>query len=419
MKKIFALVDCNNFYASCERVFNPFLRHKPVIVLSNNDGCVVARSNEAKSFGIPMGVPFFEVKGIVQKNNVQVLSSNYTLYGDMSRRVMMTLAELAPEMEIYSIDEAFLSFDGLEDPRLESVALDLVRSVRQRTGIPVSIGVSPTKTLAKVANHIAKKTRKDGVFVLRSEDVDEHLRELPVREIWGIGRKLSELLNRHGFMTAYDLKNAPDGWVRKTMGVVGLRTVMELRGESCIRMNSAPIARKTLICSRSFGRAVGSRKELEEAVASYAADAGERLRSDGLLAGHVQVWLEEAPFKAGRTCSGGERLDPPTADTAGFIAAGQRILAALFREGKSYRKAGIVLLDLCVQGDEPADLYRPGYTGGRRQKLMETMDLWNGTTSAPRIAFAAEGVVKGWSMRQDLRSARFTTRWSEILEVRV
>ena len=417
MKKIFALVDCNNFYASCERVFNPSLRHRPIIVLSNNDGCVVARSNEAKACGIPMGVPLFEVRDSIRKHNIQVLSSNYTLYGDMSRRVMATLAELAPAMEVYSIDEAFLSFDGLAEERLEAVAGEINRTVRRSTGIPVSIGLASTKTLAKVANHIAKRTRKDGVFVLRAEETDDHLKELPVREIWGIGRRWSELLNRHAIMTAYDLKNAPDGWVRQVMGVVGLRTVMELKGESCIPLGAAPVSRRTLICSRMFGHRVGSLPELAEAVASYAADAGERLRSENLLAGYVQIWVEEAPFTAGRSRSGEEALDPLTADTAVFIAAGQRILSRIFRAGRQYRKAGIMLAGLCPAGHEPNDLFRSGYTGGKRQQLMTAMDLWNGESSLPRIAFAAEGRAKGWSMRQNLRSSRFTTRWSDILEI--
>ena len=273
----FALVDCNNFYVSCERVFQPKLEGKPVLVLSNNDGCVIARSNEVKALGVKMGAPFFQMRDLIREHGIKVFSSNYALYGDMSRRVHNTLAGMAPASEEYSIDEAFLDLSGLT--KLEAHARHIRERVKMWTGIPVSVGIGPTKVLAKIANHVAKKRPEHGgVFDIGNVDTDSVLATVPVGEIWGVGRQYAKFLTENGVHTALDLKQASDSWVRAHMTVVGLRTLHELRGVSCIPLEEVEPERKGIACTRSFGKPVTSLPELREAVATYASRVGEKLR---------------------------------------------------------------------------------------------------------------------------------------------
>jgi DNA polymerase V len=285
MKNVFALVDCNNFYVSCERVFNPKLEHRPVVVLSNNDGCVVARSNEAKALGVGMGVAAFEIAGLLKKHDVETLSSNYTLYADMSSRIMETLSTFTPDIEVYSIDEAFLNLDGVCGS-LADYGRQIRQTVKKWTGLPVSIGVAQTKTLAKIANHLAKRsTQFDGVLDLTgSTDVEKVLADVPVEKVWGIGIRSTIVLKRAGINTALDLSKADIEWIRNRFGVLGVRTVCELRGECCYKLEQNPTSRKSLVVSRMFGKPIESVDQLQEAAATYAARAGERLREEGLAA---------------------------------------------------------------------------------------------------------------------------------------
>jgi len=291
MEQIIALLDCNNFYASCERVFNPALNGKPIVILSNNDGCIIARSNEAKVLGIPMGEPYFKAKHIIENNNVKVFSSNYTLYGDMSARVMATLAEFVKDIEIYSIDEAFIDLTNYPEP--EKLAKTIRQAVGQWTGIPVSIGIGQTKTLAKAANLVAKKYKHyNGVFRIDSEERRQKvLKSMPVGNVWGIGRQTNKKLASCNINSAYDLSIQPDNWIKSNLTICGLRTAHELRGNSCITFEETPEPRKSIVVSRSFGGTVFELQAIKEALSNFAERAAVKLRGDGLLAKRAQVFL--------------------------------------------------------------------------------------------------------------------------------
>jgi DNA polymerase V len=317
----FALVDCNNFYASCERVFNPAIAHRPVIVLSNNDGCVIARSNEAKALGFKMGDPCFKVRPVIEKHGVAVFSSNYTLYGDMSQRVMQTLEQFSPEVEVYSIDEAFLNLAGFPLDELADRAATIRRTVRQWTGIPVSVGIGPTKTLAKAANHLAKKIpHAGGVWIITTpEERQESLSRLPVGDVWGIGRQWARFLEAHGIGTAVDFAAQPDSWIRKHLNVIALRTATELRGTPCLPLELAPPPRKALVVSRMFGRKLTDFEPVKEALVAYVTRAGEKLRRDKMVARHMQVFLHNSPFATAEAYFSNAtsfQLPHPTSDTA-------------------------------------------------------------------------------------------------------
>jgi DNA polymerase V len=415
MDKIFALVDCNNFYASCERVFNPRLEGKPVVVLSNNDGCIIARSNEAKALGIKMGEPLFQCEKLVAKHQVQVFSSNFSLYGDMSRRVMDTLALFAPEMEVYSIDEAFLHLTGIAaDPA--GYARTIRATVKKWVGIPVSIGVGPTKTLAKAAAKAAKKTPgHEGVFDITAR-TEETLAAIEVEDIWGVGRQYARFLRRHGILTALDLRNAADGWVKKHMTVMGLRTVMELRGISCIPLDEGEPPRKTIMCSRSFGRKVYHLGELQEAAAAYTSKAAEKLRQQGSAASSLQVLLIEFPFNDGfprsHLCS--TEIPVPTAYTPDLIRYAKALLTRIYRRGPAYRKVGVMLSGIVPRGQVQLNLFHVSREGKKELALMEAVDDINRCWGRGTLAFAASGFSRPWWMRQTRKSARFTTSWADL-----
>lgn len=413
--KRFALVDCNNFYVSCERVFQPKLVGVPTVVLSNNDGCIIARSNEAKALGIDMGAPYFKVRDLLAKEGVEVRSSNYTLYGDMSKRVMQTLEQFAPGVHIYSIDEAFLD---VHIPDAFAFAKELRQTVSQWTGIPVSIGIASTKTLAKVANSLAKK--EGGVFEIN--DPEPILREFPVGKIWGIGRQLSARLEGKGICTAWDLSQADDHWVRRELSVVGLRTVMELRGVSCLPLEEAPLPKKSVVTSKSFGRPVSQYSELKEALASYTARAAEKIRKQRSLASYISIFVVPKPIFGGRSNTSYSldlRLPEPTSYTPVLVHYGALALERLWRENTAYNKIGVMLADLVPEVYYQKDFFvRSPQSFERQSQVMRLMDQLNQNAGKKALRIASEGFKQEWQMRQEKRTPRYTTRWSELLQVK-
>ena len=420
MKQVCALVDCNNFYVSCERVFNPRLEKKPVVVLSNNDGCIIARSNEVKALGIAMGAPFFKSKHLIQKHQINVFSSNYALYGDMSQRVMNTLYHFTPLLEVYSIDEAFLSlnkpnsFSHREDAQL------IRMTVKRSTGIPVSIGIASTKVLAKVANKYAKSEEAyQGVFDLTDyPHLDALLRSTPVDDLWGIGRNYAQLLIKQGIVNAYQLKNADDRWIRDNLTVAGLRIVWELRGRPCIPLEDAPSPKKGICTSRSFGSPVKSFEDLMEAVSSYVSRAAEKLRQQKSLASIVLLYLITGSAKS-RPPSMHEatrRLPVPTAYTPHLIHYAKQCLLTVYQDGYQYHKLGVFLTGIVPDHQVQLNLFSEmGSHLTRKKALMTTMDTINRKWGSTAIFYAASGVQqKGWRMRQAMKSKSFTTRWSDI-----
>ena len=422
MKKVFALVDCNSFYVSCERVFHPAFKNKPVVVLSNNDGCAISRSQEAKDVGIAMGAPIFKCEQLVKQHDVKVFSANFVLYGDMSARVMSTLALFTPNLEIYSIDEAFLSLEGFENLGYLSYGRKIRSAVRERTGIPVSVGIAPTKTLAKVANHIAKDNpRMGGVFCFIDEkDIDQWLEKTPVREIWGIGAEKALFLTRHGINNALQLKKAPDEWIKKHLTILTLRTVMELRGTPSITFEEIQPNKKAIVTSRTFGYEVSALSEMEEAISAYISKAAEKVRLQGSVAGHIQVFIETNPFK-GHYYRNSASVDitPPTAYTPQLVEIAKRLLAKIYKEGYRYKSCGVMLTNFSDQAQVQQDLFAPVYSDSPKQRLMKVMDGYNRTANSGQLFFAAEGAGKPWFMKQSRKSKRFTTRWDELLEIKI
>jgi DNA polymerase V len=412
-----ALVDCNNFYVSCERLFNPALEGLPVVVLSNNDGCVVARSQEAKDLGIAMGVPIFTIRELVRKYDVRTFSSNYALYGDISLRVSETLEQFTPHIENYSIDEAFL-----ELPAAAS-ATDLARTirstVRQWTGIPVSIGIGGTKTLSKIATYVAKKRSEyEGVYVI-GDDVERLLDRVPVGEVWGIGRKYSAQLIKNGIRSARDLRNADDRWVRKHLRVTGLRTVLELRGVPCLTLEEVTPAKKAIASTRSFSKRVHRLDELTEAVASYASRVGEKLRRQRSVAGLLQVFIHTSPFD--RRCyysnSATIILPEPTAHTPALVSAASIALRRIFRDGYAYVKAGVIVSKITPAAQAQMSLFAGDDDGSeheRETRLMEMMDEINSRWGRNTMSVAATGTARDWRMKQAMRSPRYTTQAGEL-----
>jgi len=420
MTPIFALVDCNNFYASCERVFNPRLEGKPVIVLSNNDGCVVARSNEAKAIGIKMGVPVYEIRQLIKAQNVQVFSSNYTLYGDMSQRVMESLKEFTPELEIYSIDEAFLDLTGFEHLDLTEYGRKIKKSIKQWTGIPVSVGIARTKALAKLANHIAKKNpEKQGVAnILDPKDEVAALSKIAVEDVWGIGSSSARLLHTRGICTALDLRNADDRWIKKKMGIVGLRTVLELRGISCLPLEDCRPTRKGMMVSRMFGKPIETLTELKEAMAMYLSRAGEKLRSENLAANVLSIYVMTDRFKEpyySRVTT--IELPVATNDTQELLNHGLRAVEALYRKGLQFKKGGVMVSDL-VDADHVQQNLFDLEDRDRSKRLMRAIDRVNTTMGAETLRFAVAGIDRRWKVIADHKSKRYTTSWNELVRVK-
>ncbi|MDH3256901.1 MAG: Y-family DNA polymerase [Nitrospinota bacterium] len=417
--KVFALVDCNNFYASCERVFDPRLKNRPIVVLSNNDGCIVARSNEVKALGIPMGVPFFEQKALIQKHDIAVFSSNYQLYGDMSQRVMDSLRLFAPDIEVYSIDEAFLRLDHLQPRNLTEYCKTMRAKVMQWTGIPVSIGIGPSKVLAKVANRVAKKETDDGVFDIRSRQAqDAILKTLDVQKLWGVAWRWAERLRRIGITTASELRDASPPIIRKQLSVVGERLVRELRGHSCIDLEDIQ-PRKNIMSSKSFGNLLTQKAPMAEALANYAARACEKLRQQNSRAQAVYVFVQtngfretDAQYSNGLTCT----LTVPTSDTRLIIEAARFCLNRIYKPGYRYKKTGVMLLDLIPAALEQKHLFADSDQHSN-DHLMATVDRINRDHGPDTVFFGAEGITRQWKMRCGSRSPRYTTQWNELLRV--
>lgn len=414
---LFYLIDCNQFYVSCEQVFSPRLRGKPVVVLSNNDGCVVARSKEAKVIGIPMGAPAFQYADLFKREKVSVLSSNYTLYGDMSYRVMSVLSMYSEDMHEYSIDEAFLWMQA-EDP-LE-LARDIKRTIALWTGIPVSVGIGRTKTLAKLANDLAKKT-EEGVFALQEpEHIDAVMGRLPVQEVWGIGSQLSAALSARGIDRVLTLKNTPDAWIKTHFSITLLKTVWELRGISCLPLHDDLQMRKSITCSRSFGGPVSALNDLEEAISSYTANAAETLRAEGLMASCATVFLMTSPHRT--PCysnSASWTFDEPTHDTPLLIASAKKALRSIYREGYLYKKTGITMGGIVPEGHYQLDLFHHNANHDKRKRALIACDAINQRFGSDAMHFAAEGIKQRWRMKRGNVSQRFTTCWDELLTVHI
>jgi DNA polymerase V len=416
-KEIFALVDCNNFYVSCERVFTPKLENRPVVVLSNNDGCVVARSNEAKALGIGMGVAAFEVQGVIKKHSVEVFSSNYMLYADMSSRVMETLSTFTPDIEVYSIDEAFLNLAGFSCS-LTEYGRKIQRTVKKWTGIPVTVGIAETKTLAKIANHIAKHSDKaKGVMDLTdSAYLDRALAKTPIEKVWGVGIKTAIKLKRTGFKTALDLRDAEINWIRNRFGIMGARTIYELRGICCYPLEDNPPAKKSICVSRMFGMPVQSVDELKEAAASYASRAGEKLREQGLAAGLMTIFVTTSRFiKNSYFNSQTTEFAVATNDTRELICNASQCIEQLYRKGCAFKKCGVILNGLVSEKEIQANLF-DGTDRKKSRVLMQAVDTINAKLNCP-LRWAAEGLEQSWQVKFKKRSKQYTTRWDELPEV--
>ncbi|PTX15024.1 DNA polymerase V [Pontibacter mucosus] len=423
MTSLFALVDCNNFYASCERVFNPSLEGKPVVVLSNNDGCVIARSGEAKALGIGMGTPYFELRDLIKREGVAVFSSNYELYGDMSARVVETLSQFSPHVEVYSIDESFLDLGDFYKVDLQAYAREIRQTVRQWLGMPVAVGVAPTKTLAKVANRIAKKSPKaDGVLVLTDErHIEAALRRTGAGDVWGIGHRYARKLAGYGVHTAWDLRNVTDAFAKKHLTVVGLRTVRELRGEPCIDLELVPPAKQNICTSRSFGEAVTELDEVAEALATHVVRCATKLRKQGSKATAMTVFLMTSRFAGEGECYSNSRtltFDAPTDSEPELIGKALKALRQIFRPGFRYRKTGVLLLDLVPANSMQLSLLDT-VDREKHALLMHTLDTLRERYGHYAVKYAAQGTGEGsWQLRQENLSPCYTTRLEGLIRAR-
>jgi len=416
---IYALVDCNNFYASCERVFNPKLEGRPVVILSSNDGCAIARSNEAKECGVKMAQPLYQFTDIVKKHDIQVLSGNFHLYTDMSNRVMQVLADMAPETQPYSIDECFLDITGISDD-LDEYCLKVQTKVRQWTGISVGIGIAETKTLAKVANRIAKVSKKTGgvLNLVGSKWQSKALERTEVGDVWGIGKQFTKKLNRNGVNTALDLINQPDGWIRKEMGVGGLKTVRELRGEDCIGFDSIPQPKQTTMVSRSFGQTVTDLDDLINAVSGFATTAAADIRKANLVSSAISVFMETSRFsnEPQYAPSQSVELSPATNNTKHIVRAAIQGVKEAYREGFKFKKAGVMLLDLVDADHAPRSLFDSH--DPKDDKLIEAFDAIIRQQGPGAINFGTAGQPSAWHSASAFRSLNFTTEWPDIPTVK-
>lgn len=417
MSNIFALVDCNNFYASCERVFQPSLQHRPVVVLSNNDGCIVARSNEAKALGIGMGTPYFKAKDVIKKNNVAVFSSNYALYADMSNRVMQTLSQFTPEMEIYSIDEAFLGLDGIQG-NLDSYGREIRKTVLQWTGLPVSVGIAKTKTLAKVANHLAKKSEKaGGVLDLTQEKyINKALERTDVEDVWGVGRRIAKKLKKVGIINALQLAQTNLDWIQKTFSVMTVRTVLELRGQKCFELEEVPEPNKNITVSRSFGKEIETIEQLEQSLTLYVTRAGEKLRSQEQYAQVLTVFGTSNRFgKDAYYNSASCIFEVATDSSLDLVSAVGKLVKRVYKEGIKFKKAGVILSKLVPKNELQLNLFANREIIDRDRRLMQVLDRIN--MRGKQVSFASEGTVKPWQTKFEHKSGCYTTRWDELVRV--
>lgn len=421
-----ALIDGNNFYVSCERVFQPELDGKPVVVLSNNDGCVVARSQEVRALGVGMGVPWFKLRDLAKQHGIIARSSNYTLYADMSQRMHAVIGQFAPEQEIYSIDETFLDLTGFNQDLVE-YGLQIRQRVRQWTGIPVCVGIGSTKTLAKLANHTAKKVllpqMDEGVVdfnKLSARELNQLFGSVNVGEVWGVGRKLKEKLYGMGIETVQKLKDSSVSRIKNEFNVVLARTVSELNGESCLALEEVAPPKQQIVSSRSFGQPVYLLEDLNEAVVSYASRASEKLRHQNHVAGAIQVFLQTNPFKPEEPQYNNAvtvKFQKPTDNSFRLSEAALYALKRIYRPGYAYKKAGVMLMSLCPANQVPADLFSGFNAPGteRARNLMATLDEINAKMGRGTVRSAGEGIQKPWAMRSDNKSAAFTTDWEQLV----
>ena len=415
---MFALVDCNNFYVSCERVFNPKLEGKPVVVLSNNDGCIIARSQEAKALGLKMAEPVFQRHSLVQENKVQVFSSNYTLYGDMSERVTSTLSHFSPQVEIYSIDEAFLQLQN-EAANYAELAQHILLSVKKNTGIPTSIGIASTKTLAKIANKMAKQ--RNGVFIIQSDrHRDAVIRNTSITQVWGIGGQYSKLLVKNGIKTAFDFTQLNDNWLKNNMKVIGLRIKRELLGESCIPLELVTPAKKAIATTRAFGKKTSELKYIQEAVSTYAVRCSEKLRKQHSVANILSVFIHTDPFNLNEPQENKSKtisLPVATNNSSEIVNYALFCLKSIYSSGFRYKKAGVIVDGLQAETSVQTNLFDQ-FKRKEQSELMRVIDKLNCDYGRDKIKFAVQGDGKEWKLRQENLSKRYTTRWDEIIEVK-
>jgi len=422
---LIAIADANNFYCSVERVFNPALEHKPVIVLSNNDGCIVSRSNEVKQLGIKMAEPLYKVRHLCKKHQIQVFSSNYALYGDMSKRVMNSFSQLAPKIEIYSIDEAFLDFSHLVNIDILEYSLDIKNKIKQWTGIPIAIGIAPTKTLAKLANHIAKKMTVNGIFQLHGIEQEKPLmKQLEVGEIWGIGRQSQKKLNLSGIKTVWDFYSANEVIISSLLGINGQAVLSELKGTSCHHLKTKQVNNKNIMSSRSFSKPVQLFSDMAEALANYVVIATEKLRNQQQYAQAICVYIRTNPYRIydrqyqqSMTLA----LPYPCSDSATIISLAKKALKIIYRPHFNYQKVGVVLLDL-ISHTHPVQLElfnschksHPQNKTKKQNQLMQTIDKINQTMGSNSLFFAAQGIQKSWMMKRDYQSPSYTSNWNQL-----
>lgn len=421
---MYALADVNSFYASCETLWRPDLRGRPVVVLSNNDGCVVARSKEAKALGLKMGEPYFKIKREFESVGGIAFSSNYELYADMSQRVMAVLEEMAPRVEIYSIDESFMDLTGVRNCiDLETFGRQVRAKVLRNTGLTVGVGIAQTKTLAKLANFAAKKWDKTGGVVnLSNEGRQRKLMDLlPVNEVWGIGRRISKKLNMMGIENALQLADASTTMIRKHFSVVIERTVRELRGQPCLELEEFAPTKQQIICSRSFGDRITEYDQMHQAICMYATRAAEKLREERQYCRHVSAWLKTSPFSINEEYYGNTasiKLSTPTQDTRDIIAAAMRCLDAIWQPGHRYQKGGVMLQDFFSQGVAQLGLFNEYQPRHNSEQLMGVLDRINNSGRA-KLWFAGQGADQAWSMKRELLSPAYTTRLSDLPRARV
>ena len=415
-----ALVDCNNFYASCERVFRPDLEKKPIVVLSNNDGCVIARSNEAKKLGIKMGEPAFKKREVFERNKIKTFSTNFILYGDMSKRVMSILRNNSKEIEIYSIDEAFLECYN-ED--LNSYGKSLRKKVKQWTGIPVSVGIAETKVLAKIANHIAKKYRKSGVFILDSKEIIEKaLKFTAIEEIWGIGRNYARRFKEYGINTAYDLTCTEESWIKKKFSIVVLRIAQELKGVRCLNIESQHKTKKNICTSRSFGNPTSDYNTIKAAISTFAVRCCEKLRKQKTSASELRIFIYTNPFNPKHKQYYGTKkikLERATNDNQIIVQEVIKGLQKIYKKGYIYKKAGVIVSNITQENQVQLNLFDQIRNREKYTKISKVIDRINSSMGRDKLRIATQGFDRKWKMKQEQLSQCYTTRIDEILTVKV
>jgi DNA polymerase V len=421
-KRAIALIDVNNFYVSCERVFNPKLIGKPVVVLSNNDGCAISRSNEAKAHGVRMGEPWFKMQDLVKQHGIIAYSSNYALYADMSNRVMSILSDFSPHQEVYSIDECFLNLTGMPHPHLK-IATEMRKAIRQGTGLPVCVGIGASKTLAKLANHVAKKgLMPNGICDLNTFSMSELnalLSTIEVGEVWGIGRRLVPQLNELGIHTVLDLKQANPEYMRQQFSVVMEKTVRELNGIACIELEEVASAKKQIVSSRSFGFPVSDLPTLQEALSMYTSRAAEKLRMQEGFASVMGVFIQTSPFGDGPRYNRAHtvNLPAPTNDTVQLVRVAMWVIKQIYKPGYRFQKAGVMLGEIVPAQGQQTDLFGFRPADEKSARLMVALDAVNQRWGRQTLRMASQGNKAPWAMKQDYLSPRYTTSWEEILVV--